>query len=163
MVTGADAHSWVEVYFPNTGWVPFEPTASRPLLEEAPRIPSALPAETAPPGIPKTPVVSSKAWMWIFIPVALLLATLLLLAWMIYDHLRLSRMPEPVAAVEVYRRLRWYGARLAAAAGAGDTPYEYAASLSRRLEELAVGGISPGFGLSTAGKVQAIADQDRRR
>ncbi len=29
-VIQADAHSWVEVYFPGNGWIPFEPTAAYP-------------------------------------------------------------------------------------------------------------------------------------
>jgi transglutaminase-like putative cysteine protease len=32
-VTEADAHSWVEVYFPEFGWVEFEPTAGRSLFD----------------------------------------------------------------------------------------------------------------------------------
>ncbi|MEJ2758873.1 MAG: transglutaminase-like domain-containing protein [Anaerolineales bacterium] len=31
-VTGEEAHTWVEVYFSELGWVEFEPTAGRPLL-----------------------------------------------------------------------------------------------------------------------------------
>ena len=32
LVLYSDAHSWPEVFFPNYGWVPFEPTASEPLI-----------------------------------------------------------------------------------------------------------------------------------
>jgi transglutaminase-like putative cysteine protease len=32
VVRQQDAHAWPEVYFPDTGWVPFEPTVSQPLL-----------------------------------------------------------------------------------------------------------------------------------
>lgn len=31
-VVNADAHSWVEVYFPHYGWIEFEPTAAQPLI-----------------------------------------------------------------------------------------------------------------------------------
>jgi transglutaminase-like putative cysteine protease len=31
-VVNADAHSWVEVYFPTYGWVEFEPTAAQPTI-----------------------------------------------------------------------------------------------------------------------------------
>jgi protein-glutamine gamma-glutamyltransferase len=34
-VRASDAHSWVEVWFPETGWEPFDPTADVPLAGEA--------------------------------------------------------------------------------------------------------------------------------
>jgi hypothetical protein len=33
VVTEADAHSWVEIYFTGRGWVEFEPTASLPIIQ----------------------------------------------------------------------------------------------------------------------------------
>ena len=33
VVRGLDSHAWVEVYFPDTGWVKFDPTPSVPRLE----------------------------------------------------------------------------------------------------------------------------------
>ena len=34
-VRGTDAHAWVEVWFPQTGWQPFDPTAEVPLAADA--------------------------------------------------------------------------------------------------------------------------------
>ncbi len=34
-VINADAHSWVEVFFPNYGWIDFEPTAAQPVIIRA--------------------------------------------------------------------------------------------------------------------------------
>ena len=52
IVTQADAHSWVEVYFPDTGWVPFEPTAGLPAIN---RSGQPTPAATPPLPAPITP------------------------------------------------------------------------------------------------------------
>jgi hypothetical protein len=51
-------------------------------------------------------------------------------------EIRMRRLPELEAAGEVYRRMRHYGLRLAVVSEPGDTPYEFAASLGSRLQEL---------------------------
>jgi transglutaminase-like putative cysteine protease len=160
MVTEADAHSWVEVYFPNTGWVPFEPTASRPLLEEAPKTIAQSPPEIPPPaGVSTISVTRSGFWKWLLLPGALILAFLLAIAWTAYDWLRLRSLSESTAAIEVYQRLRRYGARLAVVLEPGGTPYEYAAALNRRIEALSDLRINPWIGVSTTQQVQAIVDK----
>ena len=44
VIRGANAHSWVEVYFAGVGWVEFEPTASQPPMA----LPEELPKEVSP-------------------------------------------------------------------------------------------------------------------
>jgi len=46
IVTAADAHSWVEIYFPGIGWVEFEPTAGQPEIVRPQK--DAITAQTAP-------------------------------------------------------------------------------------------------------------------
>ncbi|MFQ5923658.1 MAG: transglutaminase domain-containing protein, partial [Anaerolineales bacterium] len=46
VVTEAEAHSWVEVYFPEIGWVEFDPTGGRPAIERAEAAPALAFSET---------------------------------------------------------------------------------------------------------------------
>ena len=145
VVSEADAHSWVEVYFPNLGWVPFEPTAALPALDRAS---SAGPVATpAPPPQNNTEIAPAQGLPggWLFPLIGLGIAVLALAALALIDRLRLRRLPEARAAAEVYRRMQGLGARLRVVAEPGDTPLEFAASLNAELQALAHQGVSPGF------------------
>ena len=61
VVTGADAHSWPEVYFAGLGWVEFEPTAAQPEIR-APRKPARDPACPCPNGEKVPPAVLAALW-----------------------------------------------------------------------------------------------------
>jgi hypothetical protein len=52
--------------------------------------------------------------------------------------------------------MRRYGKILAASIETGDTPYEFALSLGKRIQELAPEGFNPAFGEGTVQDIQAI-------
>ncbi len=160
LVSEADAHSWVEVYFPNSGWVPFEPTAGRPPLEKSNDYASefsssmTLPEET--PYIEKTGSLPSS---WFLLLGFIALIGIISIAWAAFDEIRLQRLSESAAAIEVYRRMRRYGAYLAVTLESGDTPYEYAASLSSKLQELSRNWVTPEFELRVSEEISIITDR----
>ncbi len=125
-VTEAEAHSWPEVYFPELGWIPFEPTAGRPALER-----TGLPTIESRPFVPAVePEVIDEAganpwnWQMLFwlLPVAGLLWALL--AWL--DR----RDPD-----DPWAALVGWGRRLGRGPRQTETELEYGRELAGHLEE----------------------------
>jgi transglutaminase-like putative cysteine protease len=126
-VTEADAHSWPEVYFPQVGWIPFEPTAGRPELVRIGRVgggavePAALPPVQPPPPSPSLPSFDDR-WLWLIFPAIALIAAGI---WL-FQRWRLSR-EDPWETL-----LRW-GSRLGRAFKSGETVLEYGAALAAHI------------------------------
>ncbi len=157
VVTEADAHAWVEVYFPEYGWIEFEPTASRPALDR--------PDEVIPPETPPTPPdlrllkrlkqLRAALLSLIAVVAGLMLAALM---WIVIDTWRLTKMPAQTAASIIYIRLRHHGHRLNAPMYAGDTPYQFAASLADRVQILARERRGESFWTRAVGEIRSLAD-----
>jgi transglutaminase-like putative cysteine protease len=159
VVSEADAHSWVEVYFPQIGWVSFEPTASRPSLDRTQHPTSeATNATLAPPKTAGSVQDGQLPWERFLIG-GLVLFGVLIAAWIAFDEIHLRHLSRLAAGVEIYQRIRSHAARLKVALEAGDTPYEFAGFLSARLQEMASQGIAPNLGLETAQEVQSLVDR----
>lgn len=156
IVTEAEAHSWVEVYFPEIGWVEFEPTGGRPAIERklAALAPSSLLTPSLelarPQGFAVQLDVPTLAGS------ALLILLVVWFAWvMLLDPLRLQSAAPRKTVFLLYRRLRRHASRLGIESSPGDTPYEFQAALLTALEDGSPRIKEPARGLIDA-HVQAV-------
>jgi transglutaminase-like putative cysteine protease len=138
VVTEADAHAWVEIYFPGYDWVEFEPTGGLPPIERSAEAASLEWPEPEGTLEPAAVWWSGLGWSWrLTAPALLALLVLPGVVWLTVDAWRLRRMKPAAAVATIYRRLRRHGPRLAIPMRAADTPYEFAALFTGRLEGLA--------------------------
>jgi transglutaminase-like putative cysteine protease len=123
IITEAEAHSWPEVYFPEYGWIPFEPTAGRPTLARIglPETSTAAAIPVAPPPAPEVETTAGWNWQMLFwlLPVGLLLWG----GWLGFNHWRAQR-EDPWQGL-----LRW-GQRIGRPLGEGETILEYGRNLA---------------------------------
>lgn len=164
-VTAADAHTWVEVYFPDYGWVEFEPTAGESALERPVGEDAASSAQQPDNTNPITNSVSAnnnpyddmlneqqdsgplpdlsetdtgqgiRNWPW-WVWAVLLPLILMGAAWGLWQ----MRMWGPTNFTPelppiLYERLQRWADRLGLRLSANETPYEQERRLSQALPE----------------------------
>ncbi len=147
VVTQADAHSWAEVYFPGYGWVPFEPTSSRPELTWLGQ--PAGSELSLPPSIPPQTDFGEQVWtgssavralrtVSILLPgaAALLVAIVLLIPRI--ETRRLEKLPPQDSLRRLYRHLGRYRTVFHIETLPGDTPYELAERICGRIQQLSL-------------------------
>ena len=140
LVTADLAHSWVEVYFPEYGWIIFEPTGGRPAIdrpeESSPKFIWDYPASFDPfaPEIEKTPINWSALALVSFLAAVFLGMASFLLADIILARLPIQKQ-VPVIYRRIYRIARWMGVRLQP----GDTASDFVQIINHLLEEYGAG------------------------
>ncbi len=137
IVTEADAHAWVEVYFPGYEWVEFEPTGGFPPIRRSAEE-TALYEWPEPEGALEPAIAwwDVSAWPWLGVTSGLALLALVGVVWRAADGWWLRHLKPVAAMTTLYRRLQRHGRWLAVPMQAGDTPYEFATSFAGRLAGL---------------------------
>ncbi|MHB8510097.1 MAG: DUF4129 domain-containing transglutaminase family protein [Candidatus Dormibacteria bacterium] len=158
-IRASDAHTWVEVFFPGYGWVPFEPTPdpTYPALDHtgsatiAPSSGASPAPRTLPPATLNPPVGNGHSGdVAIHInPLPIAVSVLVLVALYLLGRLLLGA-PILVHPRTAWRRLRWLGRRVGVVASESETPLEFAGRLAVAVTALGPEIVVLGDGFSRA-------------
>jgi transglutaminase-like putative cysteine protease len=143
VVTEADAHSWVEVYFPGIGWIPFEPTAGREEIERlTPIIDVPEDLDTVKPFRSTTWWFKQWNWNWTSVSLVIILGlAIIIITISTIDNLLILSYSPNKAVTRLYLRLFRHSRRLGAPAQRWTTPYEFSQSVKKRISTLFKGSL----------------------
>jgi transglutaminase-like putative cysteine protease len=160
-VTDRDAHTWVEVFFPDLGWIEFEPTSGESPLERpegadgsALNQPQGVPTDTSGlsnpsidpfmenmqdpimddmvSGMGQTSDMTRRWWLWALLtPLLLILGILGLRRTQVFGPIAFTPELPPI----LFERLQQWAGRLGLRPRASETPYEQAYFFGRALPE----------------------------
>ncbi|MEN8171928.1 MAG: transglutaminase domain-containing protein, partial [Chloroflexota bacterium] len=135
IVTADQAHAWVEIYFPEYGWIPFEPTGGRNPIDRPKEISQKIFPDWDQAFEPITaPRFTLMRTLWGYLGLsAFLLIPLGWAAWLGFDRWWLGRLPVEDAVQRVYWRLYKYGLRLGVDLHPETTPLEFSKLLVKVL------------------------------
>jgi hypothetical protein len=157
VVRELNAHSWAEVYFPEIGWIEFEPTAAQPEIELAAKNEVLTPqpsASTAARLLYRFRLVNAIYWSS---PLAIILFVFVLYFSLIerWWYLRLA----PATAIEkIYRRLYRMGRPLAGERTRAETAYEFMHKLASTINRFGERSHLRTLSLSTQHDIELLTD-----
>jgi hypothetical protein len=130
-VVEGDSHAWVEVYFPELGWVEFEPTAGRPGFAHSDQVPAARVSDEQSGD---TKPLSQRAWFLVLGGVGFL-ALAILVGFQVVKRLRLNRygIQGFGMAGQVYLEMRDILSRAGFHGHQTQTPHEFLQGLKQEL------------------------------
>jgi hypothetical protein len=141
-VSMAEAHSWPEIYFNEFGWIPFEPTSARAVIEYGEIDQWAEDSETAQQAeieafetesTPGKGIQASRLWLLALLPLGIVLVVVGILAVATIRMRRQRRgTPRQIIAF-LYQQLLRSGQRLGLMLSASQTPNEFLAALRSEL------------------------------
>ena len=134
------AHSWVEIYFAEIGWVEFEPTGNQPAISHS----DDVAASESDPGLSLGEILAS----WLEVQWLSLISTLggqallgvagllgLVLVWQTWVGIYLRLLPSPTAVCRIYMRIEKGAARLLPHLSNGHTPLGLQIALADKFRE----------------------------
>jgi len=133
-VSAADAHAWPEIFFPEIGWVAFEPTGGRPAIVRA-----SAPTDNQAALERTAPILPSIDWEYdirrlvIFGLITITLITIFVLGFFMFDTWFLKHQSPNQAVHLIYRRLFLIGKWRLEKFMPGTTPNEFVDTLSQQL------------------------------
>lgn len=140
-VTADLAHSWPEIYFPEYGWIPFEPTGGRAAIERPAEVQPQIDPEAETELEPITAARRRARWNLALRIAAgvFFLAVVTTLGWWLLDVWRLRFLTPKQAIIRLFEQLGRSGRRLDVRPELGETPHEFAGRLGARLAALSGG------------------------
>ena len=140
LVTADLAHAWVEVYFPDYGWIIFEPTGGRAEIDRPDTPVPKFSQDYSPsfdPLVPDREGFSIKWWLIL----AVILITTPTIGFMVLqiDNALLLRMPPEKGLLRIFRRIYRYSRWMGLYSYPGDTINRFAGRLIHHFREYGSG------------------------
>jgi transglutaminase-like putative cysteine protease len=173
LVTANLAHTWVEIYFPDYGWIIFEPTGGIPEID---RPEDPIPVFSQDYASAFDPLVPEKPRLrvnWFIVMITILLGVpgiVFIGLWV--DEQILKRLPEQKLLIKIYRRIYRYAHWIGHKSKPGDTPYEFNTKMIRFINQYGKGSKEADWLLTGSNQLREITqayylaiyshDQDER-